>query len=169
MGRGWFLYNSLCVHTKGIVSRDFEGLQIILMNRTWVPGVPLDVWFLFFVFIYSNIISSKFDTVKLLLIHKQKLSVRPGTVLFPGAYYSPGIRFKTTAAILAVGQRILSYDTCWGIQLLGSGNLSWLLHLPGTAPTDRGSSVSLCYKPNLTFDTCRGLFESCTAIERGFQ
>ena len=28
---------------KGIVSRDFEWLQMILMNRTWVPGVPLDV------------------------------------------------------------------------------------------------------------------------------
>ena len=29
---------------KGIVSRDFEGLQMILMNRTWVPDVPLEVY-----------------------------------------------------------------------------------------------------------------------------
>ena len=28
---------------KGIVSRNFEGLQMILMNRTWVPDVPLKV------------------------------------------------------------------------------------------------------------------------------
>ena len=28
---------------KGIVSRDFEGLQKILMKRTWVPDVPLKV------------------------------------------------------------------------------------------------------------------------------
>ena len=28
-----------------IVSRDFEGLQMILMNGTWVPGVPLKITF----------------------------------------------------------------------------------------------------------------------------
>ena len=33
------------------------------------------------------------------------------TFLLPGADYSPGIRFKATAAILAVGQRLLSYNT----------------------------------------------------------
>ena len=27
---------------KGIVSRDFRGLQMILMDRAWIPGVPLD-------------------------------------------------------------------------------------------------------------------------------
>ena len=30
---------------KGIVSRDFKWLQMILMNRTLVPGVPQDVYF----------------------------------------------------------------------------------------------------------------------------
>ena len=59
------------------------------------------------------------------------LSVRPGTVLFPGAYYSPGIRFKTTAAILAVGQSLLSYNTYRGIQQLRPNNCSLLLHLLG--------------------------------------
>ena len=29
---------------KGIVSRDFGGLQMILMNRAWVPDVPLEVY-----------------------------------------------------------------------------------------------------------------------------
>ena len=29
---------------KGIVSRDFEGLQMILMHRTWVPNVPMKVY-----------------------------------------------------------------------------------------------------------------------------
>ena len=28
----------------GIVSRDFEGLQMILMNRLYVPDVPLEVY-----------------------------------------------------------------------------------------------------------------------------
>ena len=31
-------------NTKRIVSQDFGGLQIILMERTWVPGIPLDVY-----------------------------------------------------------------------------------------------------------------------------
>ena len=29
---------------KGIVSRDFDGLQMILVNRTGVPDVPLEVY-----------------------------------------------------------------------------------------------------------------------------
>ena len=37
--------NTACTDDiKGIVSRDFEGLQIILMNRTCVPDVPLKVY-----------------------------------------------------------------------------------------------------------------------------
>ena len=40
---------------KGIVSRDFEGLQIILMNRSWVPDDPLVVcYFLNFRFHISS-------------------------------------------------------------------------------------------------------------------
>ena len=30
-------------YIKGKVSRDFDWLQMILINITWVPGVPLDV------------------------------------------------------------------------------------------------------------------------------
>ena len=29
---------------KGIVSRDFGGLQMILMDRIWVPDVPLEAY-----------------------------------------------------------------------------------------------------------------------------
>ena len=29
---------------KGIVSRDFEGLEMILMDRIGVPDVPLEVY-----------------------------------------------------------------------------------------------------------------------------
>ena len=32
---------------KGVVSRDFGGLQMILMNRTWVRVVPLEVSYFF--------------------------------------------------------------------------------------------------------------------------
>ena len=35
---------SIMVRVKGIVSIDFGGLHIILMNRTWVPDVPLEVY-----------------------------------------------------------------------------------------------------------------------------
>ena len=37
---------------KGIVSRDFQGLQMILMDRAWAPGIPLYVYFLKFMFSY---------------------------------------------------------------------------------------------------------------------
>ena len=37
---------------KGIVSRDFRGLQMILMKRARVPGISLDVNF--FIFIYVD-------------------------------------------------------------------------------------------------------------------
>ena len=33
------------VWIKGIVSRDFGGLQMILIDRIGVPDVPLDVYF----------------------------------------------------------------------------------------------------------------------------
>ena len=29
---------------KGIVSRDFRGLQVILMDRAWVPGIQPEVY-----------------------------------------------------------------------------------------------------------------------------
>ena len=54
---------------KGIGSRDFGGFQMILMDRLVVPDVPLEVFFLSFSYSYS---SSKFERVKLLLIHVAK-------------------------------------------------------------------------------------------------
>ena len=38
------VYSTLVQLFKGIVSRDFRCLQMILMNRTWVPDVPLEVY-----------------------------------------------------------------------------------------------------------------------------
>ena len=35
---------------KGIVSQDFGWLHMILMNRTWLPDVPLEVNYLFLSF-----------------------------------------------------------------------------------------------------------------------
>ena len=35
---------------KGIVSRNFGGLQMILMDEAWVPDVPLEVYFVNFFF-----------------------------------------------------------------------------------------------------------------------
>ena len=67
--------------------------------------------------------------VKLLLM--QKLSGWPGTFLLPGADYSPGSDLNSTAAIMAVVQHLLSYNTCRRFQLLRSKNSFWLLHLSG--------------------------------------
>ena len=54
---------------KWIVSRDFGGLQMILMKRTWVPDVTLVVYsFLNFRFHIITEVQS-FVRVKLLLIN----------------------------------------------------------------------------------------------------
>ena len=54
---------------KGIVSRDFEWLQIILMNRLYVPDVPLEVQsFLNFRF-HKDFQFLSLQRVKLLLMH----------------------------------------------------------------------------------------------------
>ena len=60
-----FLYKIKVLYkVKGIVSRDFRGLQMISMDRAWVPGVPWMFIFSFlFFFIYCilfSIIISKF-------------------------------------------------------------------------------------------------------------
>ena len=40
------------VYCSLTVSREFRGLQMILMDRTKVPGVPLDVTSIFFLFMF---------------------------------------------------------------------------------------------------------------------
>ena len=75
--------NKIKQDLKGIVSRDFEGLQIILMDRTWVPHVPIvDCYFLNFCF--HKLLRYQFKVLSGLsfyLCTYQKLSVRPETVL----------------------------------------------------------------------------------------
>ena len=56
------------VYCSFTVSRDFRGLHMILMDRTKVPGVPLDVIFFKFMFLES-ILNLKFERVQLLLLH----------------------------------------------------------------------------------------------------
>ena len=58
---------------KGIVSPDFEWLQMILMNRLCVPDVPLEVYpflNLHLHIVYFYFLS--FERVKLLLMHLVK-------------------------------------------------------------------------------------------------
>ena len=109
----------------------------------------------------------------------KSLAFRPGTDLFPGTDYSPGNRFKTTSVILAVWQRILSSNTCRGIQLLWPNSCFCLLHLPGkfalAGRNSRGRILltgepHFCqwYKLNHAFDTCQGFFKLFTASNRGF-
>ena len=63
---------SVLSHLKGIVSRDFRCLQMILMDRIEVPDVPLKgYFFLNFLFhiVYQVFI---FQQAKLLLTHLAK-------------------------------------------------------------------------------------------------
>ena len=68
------------------------------------------------------------------------LSVRPGTFLLPGPDYTPHIKFKTAAAILAVGQRLLCYNTCRIFLILRSDNCS-------SAPDYCTCRRPLCWRP----------------------
>ena len=46
---------------KEIVTRDFGGLQMILMIRAWVPDVPLKVCFYFILLFHNVFFSFKFS------------------------------------------------------------------------------------------------------------
>ena len=96
---------------------------------------------------------------------------RPGTFLLPGADFSPGIRFKTAAVILAAVQRLLSYNPCRGFQLLRSEIFSWLFHLPGIIELagSKSRGMLLLTGEAHTDDTCRDMFESFTATDRGLR
>ena len=41
----------ILVFFKGIVSQDFRGLLVILIDRAYGPGIPLDVFFIIYVFL----------------------------------------------------------------------------------------------------------------------
>ena len=102
---------------------------MIFKDRAWVPGVLQKVFFI--CYLHFSYCFLSFERVKLLLFHLAKLIVTPGIFLLSGADYSLQIRFKTAAAIRAVVQRLLSYNTCRGFLILRSNNSSKLLHLPG--------------------------------------
>ena len=71
----------ICTIFKGIVSRDFRGLQMILMDRTRVPGIPLNAYFLL-----NFHIVFKFRSFCRLSFHKCTL-----TKVMPGIFSSPGL------------------------------------------------------------------------------
>ena len=58
------------VGLKGIVTRDFGGLQMILMDKIGAPDVPLKVFFFFTFHIVFQVLS--LQRVKLLLMHLAK-------------------------------------------------------------------------------------------------
>ena len=57
---------------KGIVSRDFEWLQTILMNRLCVPDVPLEVYSFLNSHLHTVFKFLSLQRVKLLLRHLAK-------------------------------------------------------------------------------------------------
>ena len=61
-------FEFLQIYFKGIVSRDFEGLQLILMGRIGVPDVPLEVYLLFNFRFHIIFLVQGFERFKLLLL-----------------------------------------------------------------------------------------------------
>ena len=59
---------------KGTVLRDFRSMQMILIDRTWVSGIPLEVqYILLCIFSYGILLLAlSFERVKLLLLHLAK-------------------------------------------------------------------------------------------------
>ena len=57
---------------KGIVSRDFEGLQMVLMDRIGVPDVPLEVYSFLNLHLHIAFQFLSLQRVKLLLMHLAK-------------------------------------------------------------------------------------------------
>ena len=55
---------------KRIVSQDFEGLQMLFMNRTWVTDVLLDVFSFLNSCFHIVLEVQSFKPVKLLLMHQ---------------------------------------------------------------------------------------------------
>ena len=51
---------------REIVSRDFRGLRVILMEKAWVPGIPLEVYLLFNLLFHIQLEVQRFQRVKLL-------------------------------------------------------------------------------------------------------
>ena len=72
---------------KGIVSRDFGGLQIILMNRLCVTDVLLEVYSFLNLHLHIVFLIFKFTAVYAFIKALSKSLVRLGTIRFPEAYY----------------------------------------------------------------------------------
>ena len=69
----WIQIQILTVLTfKGIVSRDFEGLQMILMNTLCAPDVPLVVYSFLNLHLHIAFWFLSFERVKFWLIHLAK-------------------------------------------------------------------------------------------------
>ena len=104
----------------------------------------------------------RFAPVTILLLRSRKTSVslkKPKSE-FPTLLQ---IIFKTAAVILAVQQRLLSYNTCWWFLILGSENFSSPLHLPApivlVGSKSRGMlafSADFLIGAGGTFYTCPG-------------
>ena len=46
---------------KGIVSRDFRGLQVILMDRAWVPGIQPEVYLFVILLFHIELEAQRFQ------------------------------------------------------------------------------------------------------------
>ena len=100
---------------------------MILKESLWVPGVPLDVFFS----CHHTYSILSFEGAKLLLMHLAK-AYSPTWEFTPprGWICTKDHILNYTAAILAVKQRLLNYNTCRRFLILRSVNSSRLLHLP---------------------------------------
>ena len=61
--RGMLSYSYVAF--KGIVSRDFRGLHMILINRAWVPNTPLEVYYFCYSCLHIAFKASSYERVSL--------------------------------------------------------------------------------------------------------
>ena len=105
-------------------------------NAKQVPGIPLEVYYLFLNFYFHTDFKFKvFPGLIIFCYTQQRLSVRPQIFLLRRACSALQIRFKTTAANLARWNNaflVLSYNICCRLLIKRSENFSWQLHLPAT-------------------------------------
>ena len=87
--------------------------------------------------IFKFLFSYSFERVKLLLMHLAKALCQAGDFSLPRGSLLTAIKFKTAAGILAVGQRLLRYNT-WAADLWSCGRT--------TSPGYRTCRGTLCWR-----------------------
>ena len=104
--------------------------------------------------ILKGVISPDFRGLQIIFI-KRTFFLLHVFIYCSALFSSPGLalltadQFKTGAAILAVEQRLLSYNTCCRFWILRSENFSWLLRLPAPIELTSSRAGECSYLPQI--------------------